>query len=199
MISKEFWDSEDMASCSRDAQLLAIALLNYADDSGRLMLSSSRFGCKKLRSFLFSFGETTDDEILELVRELMQVDFLRAWSSRGDIYAEISTFGQYQSINKPTPSRLPVPPWMEQGEGTEIRAEDVRPTDSEVSDSTDEDVEKYDSRNATEQLREDYQPKEKKGREEKDGRLQTYVRPSRHVKGDRCGPQIVENKRSGFS
>ena len=70
-VKPEFWESETIASLSRDARLLLICCFNLADDEGLLRWSPSY-----LKSAAFIYD---DDLLTESVSELM--DELRARAS----------------------------------------------------------------------------------------------------------------------
>jgi hypothetical protein len=100
-IKPEFWLNEDMATISPDAALLAIGLLNYADDEGYFNANPML-----IRAAIFPIRQTKDIAKV-LLPELIKIGYIEMLTdSDGRIYGVVSNFSVHQYINKPTPSKI---------------------------------------------------------------------------------------------
>jgi hypothetical protein len=98
-VKPEFWQSASMASVSRDARLVGIALLNYADDDGIFLANDRVF-----RGALFPFDD--DLNIENAFRELSWIGFVAFAEHSGKILGKIMNFRAHQRIDKPQKSRF---------------------------------------------------------------------------------------------
>lgn len=96
VIKPEFWTSEQIVSCSRDARLLFIGLLNFCDDAGLHPLSYQR-----LKMEVFPAEHFTIDEIQALVGELINAGLINVYYVEGKGYL-IVTGWHHQRIDTPT-------------------------------------------------------------------------------------------------
>lgn len=126
-IKPEFWTDEDMAEVSEAACLLAIGLLNYADDEGYFNANP-----KLIKAAVFPIREPSVT-IPVMLRELSNHGYLVLFStSDSKHFGLIQNFAKHQVVNKPRPSKircldlLPesygsdtggLPPGMDQGSG----------------------------------------------------------------------------------
>jgi len=100
-IKPEFWQNETIASLSEFTRLLAIALLNYADDHGYFMANH-----KLIKGNLFPF-EDDSKKILRSIQELSCVGYLELGSdSKGRSVARVANFTKHQRVDKPKPSSI---------------------------------------------------------------------------------------------
>lgn len=100
-IKPEFWTDEDLSSISAEAALLAIALLNYADDEGYFKAHPGlvRAGCMPLRDTL--------RRIAEMLTELVEIGYLRLGTGPdGKRYGHIVSFLKHQRISHPAKSQI---------------------------------------------------------------------------------------------
>lgn len=112
-VKPSFWESAQSASCSREARLLFLGLLNECDDEGRM-----RWAPKRLAGVLFPHDDDVDvAQIVEWVTELeAAVDedgFMLAgrYTVGGNEYLAVPKFLDHQRISKPQVSTLPEPPF----------------------------------------------------------------------------------------
>lgn len=106
MIDPEFWIDEKLASVSRDARLLFIGLWNFADDNGNLCHSAMR-----IKAQVFPYEQDIDNEAIDgLVEELVRIRALILYQIDGKDYLCIRKFPSYQTINRPSESRIPMCP-----------------------------------------------------------------------------------------
>lgn len=100
-IKPEFWTDEDMAEVSEAACLLAIGLLNYADDEGFFNANP-----KLIKAAVFPIREPSVT-IPVMLRELSNQGYLTLFStSDNKHFGVISNFAKHQVVNKPRPSKI---------------------------------------------------------------------------------------------
>jgi hypothetical protein len=100
-IKPQFWQSEDMSSISEPACLLAIALLNYADDYGYFSAN-----LKLINAACFPLREPSVSTPVLLI-ELCGIDYIQMGKCpNGKEYGRIKKFNEHQKINRPTDSKL---------------------------------------------------------------------------------------------
>ncbi|WP_112288496.1 DnaT-like ssDNA-binding domain-containing protein [Rahnella sp. AN3-3W3] len=100
-IKPEFWTDEDMAEVSEAACLLAIGLLNYADDEGFFNANP-----KLIKAAVFPIREPSVT-IPVMLRELSNQGYLTLFStSDSKHFGLISNFAKHQVVNKPRPSKI---------------------------------------------------------------------------------------------
>lgn len=103
-IKPEFWQSRTLAGVSPFSRLLAIALLNWADDEGWFKADPAL-----IRGSLFPF-EDDSETVRGAVEELSRIGFIRvAEQSRNGAIGIIVNFRKHQRISKPQTSRLAIP------------------------------------------------------------------------------------------
>lgn len=94
-IKPEFWTDEDMSEVSEAACLLAIGLLNYADDEGYFNANP-----KLIKAAIFPIREQSGS-IPVLMQELSSVGYISLFSGHdGKIYGLVNNFSKHQVINK---------------------------------------------------------------------------------------------------
>ena len=91
-IKPEFWQNESLASCSPHARLLAIAALQLADSSGRLLWIPMQ-----VHAHAFPFEPGID--ITDLARELVEIGYLSVYEHGGKKYAEVTNFIKHQRLS----------------------------------------------------------------------------------------------------
>ncbi len=99
-IKPEFWSSEQVTSCSRDARLLFIGTWNHADDEGNLARSASQ-----LKAKVFPADEI---ECEPLLQELLAHGLLIEYSVSDKVYLHIDGFKKHQLINRPSKPQCPL-------------------------------------------------------------------------------------------
>ena len=99
-IKPQFWTHEALAGCQRITRLLAIALLNFADDDGYFLANP------KIIKSLFPL-EDDPWEVEESLRELVNAGYLEIHASSDNrMVGHIINFLKHQVVNKPQPSKL---------------------------------------------------------------------------------------------
>ncbi len=102
-VKPEFWQSEKVASVSRDARLMFIGLWGLADDHGRL-----RANAALIRGQLFPYDDEHD--VAGWLAELVEAGLVQVYQVDGCSYAAIPGFAEHQKIDKRWDSKLPAPP-----------------------------------------------------------------------------------------
>jgi len=99
-IKPEFWKHQRMAELPAETRLLAIGLLNYADDEGYFDAHPAL-----IRGELMPYSEKTG-RIPKMLEELSAIGFLSVTSSDdGKQIGHITNFLEHQRINRPTASK----------------------------------------------------------------------------------------------
>jgi len=109
-IKPEFWRDAKMVSVSRDARLLFIGLLNFANDNGVIKDSPLQL---KINIFPMDndIGATEVDNYLnELEHSRMINRYVAVYEGEDRHFLHIRGFNKHQKINRPTPSDLPALP-----------------------------------------------------------------------------------------
>lgn len=100
-IKPEFWTDEDMSEVSEPACLLAIGLLNYADDEGYFNANP-----KLIRAAVFPIREPSRT-IPVLLQELSNCGYIAMFSTPdGKHFGHICNFARHQVVNKPKASKI---------------------------------------------------------------------------------------------
>lgn len=100
-IKPEFWTDEDLSEVSAEAALLAIGLLNHADDEGYFSANPGL-----VKAAVFPIRETYRSTTV-LIRELYAIGYLKLYlSTDGRRFGKITNFENHQVINKKKPSKI---------------------------------------------------------------------------------------------
>jgi len=100
-IKPEFWRDESLASVSPEAALLAIGLLNHADDEGYFNAHP-----KLIESDIFPLRELSNT-ITGMIDELHRIGYIELYKGNdGKRYGHICNFSKHQVINKKNPSKV---------------------------------------------------------------------------------------------
>ena len=99
-IKPEFWQNEDLASLSHHARLLAIALLNYADDEGCFLANAAL-----VRAACFPFEEDSKN-VLGSLQELSRIGYVEIRDCSGKTIGKVVKFLDHQRIDKAQKSKL---------------------------------------------------------------------------------------------
>lgn len=100
-IKPEFWQHEGMSKLPEFSRLLAIALLNYADDEGYFNAHPSL-----IRGNLFPFQDDSKN-ILGSIQDLSRIGYLEVSKAEdGRDIGKIINFDKHQRIDKPQKSKI---------------------------------------------------------------------------------------------
>jgi hypothetical protein len=103
MVKADFWVSEQIVSCSRDARLLFIGLWCFCDDAGVHPASYIR-----LRMEVFPGNDCSIEDIKLWIGELIQCGLIREYAVDDKLYWHVTGWKNHQKIDKPT-YRFPLP------------------------------------------------------------------------------------------
>jgi DNA replication protein DnaT len=100
----QFWGSPEIAAMSRDARLLALGLISFADDDGRFIA-----GISGINGYVFQNDNLPSSRVMKWYGEVLDTGFVHAYSASGVHYGCIPSWHNHQVINRYTPSKLPPP------------------------------------------------------------------------------------------
>lgn len=95
-VKPEFWTSEQVTACSRDARLLFIGLWNFCDDGGVHPASA-----KRVKMEIFPGDDAQISLIETWVMELISNGLLEEYSVEGKKYWHVISWKNHQKIDKP--------------------------------------------------------------------------------------------------
>ncbi len=101
-VKPEFWQDEDLAEISETARLVAIGLLNIADDEGFFNANE-----KLISSQLFPLTEPSVS-IHECFKELSEVGYVSVYECKKGkkVYGHVVNFLKHQKVNRPSASKI---------------------------------------------------------------------------------------------
>lgn len=100
-MKPEFWTDEKVVELSAWGRLLAIGLLNFADDYGRMVKSE-----KRIKMQIFPADSVS---VQALLTELEQAGFIYFYTVKSVEYLQIRNFTKHQRVNRPSHSPIPAP------------------------------------------------------------------------------------------
>jgi hypothetical protein len=111
-IKPSFWESQTIAAMSRDARLLALALISMSDDQGRFVATPA-----KIMGHAYPHDDNVStaqvkrwlDEVTKR-RDPDEPPFAVLYEVDGCRYGWLPKWRNHQRISKPQPSTLPAPP-----------------------------------------------------------------------------------------
>ena len=112
MISTDMLESRSLGRVSMAAEVTFTRLLMLVDDEGLAL-----YDPEMLRRRIFpNRTEVGQEQIEEWIGELLEQDCVRLYAEEDDRGEEawwiaVTNFYYYQTINRPTPSKCPPPPW----------------------------------------------------------------------------------------
>ena len=104
-IKPELWADEKIGRISREARLLFIGLVTFADDDGRFRALPSA-----ICGHCFPYDTDAPRKLDKWMAELEYVGLIRTYAFRGVAYAHLPGWDKHQRINRKNDSTLPAPP-----------------------------------------------------------------------------------------
>ena len=104
-IKPEIWTDEKLTECSLSARLLFIGMLNFADDNG-----NQAYSAKRIKMQVFP-ADSIDTQ--PLLNELLTQGVIIEYSVSDEKFLHIKGFRTHQVINRPSSTRIPQPPFIE--------------------------------------------------------------------------------------
>lgn len=100
-VKPEFWTDEKLSTVSEPARLLALGLLNYADDEGYFQSNPALITAALCPLRAYSVP------IPELLIELSVINFVKIYQrDDGKLIGHVCNFLRHQKVNRPNPSKL---------------------------------------------------------------------------------------------
>lgn len=100
-VKPGFWENEELATVSAEAALLAIGLMNYADDEGYFKANP-----KLIEAAIFPLRELSTN-IRRMIDELSEIGFLRVFRGvDGKDYGQIVNFSKHQRVDRAKESEI---------------------------------------------------------------------------------------------
>lgn len=105
MIDPNFWRDEKIGELEPIARLIFIGLWNFADDNG-----VGRANPKLLKADILPYDDTFRvSDFQKCLDKLSMFKLITLYEIEEQKYYYINNFLKYQTINRPTPSKLPLP------------------------------------------------------------------------------------------
>jgi hypothetical protein len=100
-IKPTFWKSETLVTVSKETRLLAIALLNYADDDGFFQANDAL-----VRGECFPFDEDSTS-VRRGIEELSRISYIAlGTTAEGQRIGRVVNFAEHQRVDRATPSKF---------------------------------------------------------------------------------------------
>jgi hypothetical protein len=103
-MKPSFWGSGATAQLSRDARLLTLGLISFADDDGRFLGSTAA-----INGYVFPNDDLPPNKVRKWLDEVAKVGLIHEYQRDGVRYGCFPTWHEHQVINRYTPSNLPEP------------------------------------------------------------------------------------------
>lgn len=103
-IKPSFWTSSTTANLSRDARLLVIGLISFADDDGRFPASVNA-----INGYVFPHDDISPQRVKKWLNELVASGIVHTYQSNAVVYGCLPNWHEHQVINRYTPSTIPAP------------------------------------------------------------------------------------------
>jgi hypothetical protein len=112
-LKPSIWGSRSIAVLSRDARLLVVGLISFADDDGRFLGSTAA-----INGFVFPNDELPPAKVRKWLQEVIATGLVHEYEVEGIRYGVFPTWHANQVINRYTPSTLPEPDvtWIRHGQ-----------------------------------------------------------------------------------
>jgi|GEM_PF-1412348 len=104
-VKPEFWTSEPVMDCSRDARLFLLGLWNFVDDAGRHL-----YAPRQLKASIFPGDDIELAAVEAMIEELAVSRLVEIYVVDGKRYLQVADWELNQKIDHPTPSKLPANP-----------------------------------------------------------------------------------------
>lgn len=103
-LKPSFWSDARVAALGREARLLTIGLISYADDDGRFVATPAA-----IRGYIYPFDHITDTKIERWLAEIDKTGLLVLYRVSGLTYGYFPRWIKNQRIDRATPSTIPEP------------------------------------------------------------------------------------------
>ena len=106
-LKPTFWSDDRVADLSRDARLLLIGLISFADDEGRFLASSAA-----ILGYIFPHDGLSETRLRKWMDEIEASGIIRFYSVNRREYGAFPKWADHQKISHPLASSLPAPPML---------------------------------------------------------------------------------------
>ena len=103
-IKPSFWSDEAVMGMTREARLLTIGLMSYADDDGRFVATMPA-----ICGYLFPGDDIKPAQFNRWLNEARDSGIIHLYTVRGVTYGCLPNWHKHQKMNRHTPSSLPEP------------------------------------------------------------------------------------------
>jgi hypothetical protein len=110
-LKPEVWEDEKVGQVSREARLLFVGLITYADDDGRFRAMPSQ-----VVGHIYPYDQDAPRRLAKWMNELASVGLILLYERDGVQYGVIPNFRKHQRISHPKESLIPPP--SRNGHGT---------------------------------------------------------------------------------
>lgn len=104
-IKPSFWSDEKVCQLGRDARLLAVGLISFADDEGRFLAAPSAIG-----GYVYPNDSVTPKQIVAWRTEIARVGLIDVYKVGAFEYGWFPQWTKHQRISHPIASTFPAPP-----------------------------------------------------------------------------------------
>jgi hypothetical protein len=103
-LKPEIWQDEEVGKVSRDARLLFVGLITFADDEGRFRSLPSQ-----VLGHAYPYDTDAPKRLARWMQELVDAGLVRIYEQSGVQYGFIPNFKKHQRISRPKQSLIPAP------------------------------------------------------------------------------------------
>jgi DNA replication protein DnaT len=103
-IKPTFWSDEAVANLTRDARLLALGLISFADDEGRFLASPAA-----IAGYIYPHDVVPPARVRRWLAEVQSTGIVLLYTANGLEYGMFPNYRKHQRISHPQPSTFPHP------------------------------------------------------------------------------------------
>lgn len=103
-LKPSFWADESIATLSRDARLLTIGLISFADDQGRFLASITA-----INGYVYPHDDLPPARVRRWLGEIRDAGIIHLYTVARCDYGVFPHWAEHQRINRSSPSLLPSP------------------------------------------------------------------------------------------
>jgi len=101
-IKPSFWGDQDVASLRKEARLMLIGMISFADDEGYFLASATALG-----GYIFPHDEMPPTTIRKWRDEIAKAGIIEVYKVDGLEYGHFPNWERHQRISHPTASVIP--------------------------------------------------------------------------------------------
>ena len=103
-VKPSFWSDEAVANLSRDARLLLLGLISFADDDGRFLASVTA-----INGYVYPHDDIPPARIRRWLNEIEQAGIVHLYTANAHQYGVLPNYRRHQRISHPQVSTFPPP------------------------------------------------------------------------------------------